>query len=405
MELDDNNHNAAKEYYRSAIRMNGSNLWLFLNYYRSCDAMGEHEQALEILLQGLQLYPRHSHLLKLLDEAIHKHWEKHNRRLKVLSNTQQRNQLIDETHQLSQYYQQIYTQAFADVAGASKQSVPTPEKKTYPVNQRKILIIGDYHIPQCIRYRIDQKIEQLNAAGYTVLAMSWTDLQPNEVVLSDIILIYRAPALPQMIKVIAKAKSLNKIIIYEMDDLIFDPIYPADFSEYAGAVSIEDYGNLTHGMALFCEAAKLCDYAIASTNPLKTYLEKLVSSRTAYVHRNGFDSYNEPIIAMQNQAMQNQASAAQIAHADNLQSGDILDDKAQNAKTAKLAEQDPVAADPVHIFYGSGTLAHNTDFIEIALPVNRKNLTKLCARSFYGGGSSHPARTICQAICRANHHV
>lgn len=83
--------------------------------------------------------------------------------------------------------------------------------------------------------------------------------------------------------------------------------------------------ELRKGMALYA-AARLCRYGIASTLPLCEELQSLVTSGTCLLHRNGLDKHNQIKITQRNNK------------------------------------------DCINIFYGSGTHAHNSDFIEQALP-------------------------------------
>ncbi|MBK8815431.1 MAG: glycosyltransferase [Methylococcaceae bacterium] len=188
--------------------------------------------------------------------------------------------------------------------------------------------MGDFFLPQCIRYRIEQKLEQLSFAGYEASAVSWT--LPEKIfqalAFHDVIIFYRTPALPEIVRSIVHARALGKLTFYEIDDLLFEPIYPPPIQSYGSYVSPDSYAGLLKGMALYNNAAKLCEFGIASTQPLVERLSKYVESGICYMHRNGLDSQN---------SYSNHRSP----------------DKTY-----------------VDIFYGSGTQAHNSDFIDIALP-------------------------------------
>jgi glycosyltransferase involved in cell wall biosynthesis len=358
--LDSADYAQAKVYYLLSIELGGSSLWLFNNTVRCLRQLGNFKQALECLIKALSLFPEHSHLLKLLYETLQEDWDKVNTEYQAMARLQHREKLIKGIANTVDYHSKVLRKALT-ISNNKDQLQAMPS-----LNGRKVLIIGDYHVPQCVRYRIVQKQEQLLEAGYEVSTFSWTDINQNELNLSDIIIVYRAPALPPIVQAITKAKLLGKIVIYEIDDLIFDIVYPADYSEYAGAVSINQYGSLTHGMALFNAAARLCDYAIASTEPLQQHLAKLVSSGQAFVHRNGLDFNNTS----------------------------ILDSKIAKHKDPLL---DTKEEDIVTIFYGSGTLAHNTDFIEIALPAIEKILQKYSqARFMVVGHLTLPKRFVQQ---------
>lgn len=194
----------------------------------------------------------------------------------------------------------------------------------------RVLIVGDRFLPQCERYRITQKVEQLEAAGMRVTVVSWAEIQTHmsALALHDIIIFYRVPALPPVVKAIAQVNASGRLAIYEIDDLIFDPIYPPAIDTYGGAVGVPQYIGLARGMALFNAAARLCRVGIASTKALQEWLAELVAERRCLLHRNGLDSqFGVPI----------------------LRAPPMIDDK-------------------INLFYGSGTLAHNNDFCDLALP-------------------------------------
>lgn len=194
----------------------------------------------------------------------------------------------------------------------------------------RVLIIADCQLPQCVRYRIEQKLEQLAAVGYSANAVSWTDPQAARQALAfhDQVIFYRVPAFPQVVRLIAMARMLGKVTFYEIDDLIFDPIYPPPIESYGGFVDSSEYLDLVKGAALFRAAAQLCDFGIASTHPLVEHLRNVVRSGRCFLHRNGLDRFS-PI---------------------NLEIPARPDDAG------------------INIFYGSATRAHNSDFIDEALP-------------------------------------
>lgn len=339
MYMDISSFAQAKRYYLASVDLGSNSLWLYINTSRCLRNLGEFKQALSFLSKGLSIFPEHSHLKRLFNETLRENWAKADEEYQAMARLQYREELITGVlATVNQHYDMLKGVLTLTEGQEKLQDMPK-------LNSRKVHILGDYHVTQCVRYRIEQKQEQLIEAGYQVTTSSWTDINQNELNLSDIIIVYRAPALPPVVHAITKAKLLGKIVIYEIDDLIFDAIYPAEYSEYAGAISIEEYGGLTHGMALFNAAARLCDYAIASTEPLQQRLSQLVTSGQAFIHRNGLDIHNN----------------------------NILDNNiARPHPSLSSAPED----DTITIFYGSGTLAHNTDFIKIALPAIERVLQK-----------------------------
>jgi tetratricopeptide (TPR) repeat protein len=199
------------------------------------------------------------------------------------------------------------------------------------LNRERVTIIGDYFIPQCIRYRIDQKKAQLELAGMSVNTVDWTkDLEElnKAICFSDIILFYRCPGLPKLLQIAEKAKSLGKVCVYDIDDLIFTQAFPSAIESYASMIDADHYCELVRSFHLYAEMAKSCHYSIASTRSISDKLENLVQCKKGYVHRNALDKNSL-----------------------------VREKKHSNNKKT------------IDIFYGSATLAHNADFTEALLPV------------------------------------
>ena len=97
---------------------------------------------------------------------------------------------------------------------------------------------------------------------------------------------------------------------------------------------VATYLNLIKGMAYLNVAAKHCRLGLTSTIPLSQHLARQVFGRECLIHRNGLDHYHSP----------------QLIARDNNQYIDI--------------------------FYGSGTQAHNADFVDLALPAITKVMVK-----------------------------
>ncbi|GAB4370542.1 MAG: hypothetical protein Kow00121_11330 [Elainellaceae cyanobacterium] len=199
-------------------------------------------------------------------------------------------------------------------------------------HQPKILLVVDDYLPQCFRYRVQQKIEQLEYAGFPVECFSSREIVKarNMLHFCHVAIFYRVPALPDVIETIEYAKTIKKVVFYEIDDLIFDETdFPDPIESYGGQITVEQYEGLMRGTTLFREAMALCDYAIASTPTLAAEMEKIVGQRTCFLHRNALDALN-------------------------LASLNLGISKIQRSYLS--------------IFYGSGTKAHNADFSELVAP-------------------------------------
>ena len=282
------------------------------------------QQAIDTIVDEINNNPRETGLDEFLGDKMKAFWQAKEAELTDLAKLHAtqgpsvRASLLNETSTAVDFIADSFKKAFLALSEPLKTRI----------NARRVLIVGDFFLPQCIRYRIEQKLEQLNQSGYEATAVSWT--LPGkifkELAFHDIVIFYRTPALPDIVRAIVYARALGKLTFYEIDDLLFEPIYPPPIESYGLDVTEERYLGLLKGMALYHNAAKLCEFGIASTQPLVERLGKLVESGTCFLHRNGLDSQN----------------------------GDWSGNKSDKAF--------------VDIFYGSGTQAHNSDFIEIALP-------------------------------------
>ncbi|MEO0927720.1 MAG: tetratricopeptide repeat protein [Cyanobacteria bacterium J06643_13] len=218
--------------------------------------------------------------------------------------------------------------------------IPQLKKPRELPENPSVLLIVDNHLAQCMHYRVEQKVEQLEAAGITVEYFPWGEVKQakNRLPFHHAVIFYRVPALPDLIETIEYAKAIKKVVFYEIDDLIFKASeYPDPIESYGGQVSEEQYRGLLRGTTLFKEAMALCDYGIASTPALAAEMEQVVASKTCFIHRNALDHLNSEFVSY---------------------------------NTPKIER------DYLSIFYGSGTKAHNADFEQLAAPAIAKILER-----------------------------
>ncbi len=207
-----------------------------------------------------------------------------------------------------------------------------PEKPT-------VLLIVEETLPQCFRYRVQQKLEQLQTLNYQVSWLSWRHYKQAQAQLHfcHIVIFYRVPAFKEVIETIKYAKSLNKIVFFDIDDLIFNrDAYPEPYENLEGQVSRDEYSGLVQGVTFYREALMLCDYAIASTPSLAMEMEHVIGSGNVWCHRNAIDN-----------------TLLQFTY----------------------TQSPKIARDYVSIFYGSGTKTHDADFL-IAAPAIARIMAK-----------------------------
>lgn len=325
--LESGHYNIALSYYNAAIELPVSSKLLYLSRAKCFEKLSRYDDALKSLTRSYELFPEFTSQFDRFDEITEKAWSDFYPILLVDTLVKKRDKLIEEMTGLATSIYNLYLLMFGGVV---------KDEIYHDINTSKILIIGDYHVPQCERYRINQKVEQLEALGKTVTCVNWVELDKhqNQVALHDFVIFYRVPAVPKVLKAMAQVNATGKVSLYEIDDLLFDPVYPPAIESYGGYVTMETYRELTRGMAMFNAAARFCRYGIASTEALRESLEQLVFGKRCLLHRNGLDHLNKFRIS----------------------------DKS-NKRT-------------IDIFYGSGTMAHNSDFTDLALPAIEKVLSE-----------------------------
>ncbi|MFZ2725016.1 MAG: glycosyltransferase [Methylococcaceae bacterium] len=323
-------YETAAAYYEGALRTKIGSVsnWLFINLIKCTQLITQPRYVVEATLKGIENSPEKGALLENLDDAIKTYWLKQLGDLDARTALNEREALLVRTQKATDFIYNSYLRAY----GAKNHP-----KKVTSCNLQRILIVGDFHIAQCIRYRIDQKVEQLKEAGKEVTTVSWTELHKaqNELIFHDVVIFYRVPAEPVVLKAMAQVNATGKLSFYEIDDLLFDSNYPPALETYGGYLNLSTYLQLLRGMASFHAAAQYCRFGIASTQPLADKLQTLVFDKHCFVHRNGLDSLN------------------------------VFKSKVHSNDKAHLS-----------IFYGSGTMAHNSDFIELALPALDKLLAQ-----------------------------
>ncbi|MEZ9657988.1 glycosyltransferase [Vibrio sp. 10N.261.52.F3] len=297
------------------------------NYIDNLLKQNKVSEALDVLESAINEKPELSFLHGKLDSVAEQFFLENAGEIQTLA-------LLDKRDELIQLYQalceRVYSAFYCTFNNNSTMSLKPK------IDTDRVLIVGDYHVTQCIRYRIDQKTEQLESQGKQVTTIDWTALSEhqNELALHDVVIFYRVPAVPSVLKAMAQVNANGKASFYEIDDLLFEKSYPAPIETFGNYIGLDTHIELRTSMARFRAAATFCRYGISSTQLLCDKLQPLVMGKHCILHRNGLDKLS---------VIRNQG------------------------KTTKAT---------VDIFYGSGTQAHNSDFIEQALPALESVLTK-----------------------------
>lgn len=136
-----------------------------------------------------------------------------------------------------------------------------------------ILIIDGVEdvIPQLTKYRVQNKIEQLESLGYKVWSINLSSFQMGYAEHASHIIIYRAPLDNKLVELINLAKKYNKVVLYDIDDLVIDTKY-TDQLTYVQELSSSEKQNYDNGVISYGEMLKLCDGVVTSTQKMKNEL-------------------------------------------------------------------------------------------------------------------------------------
>ena len=195
--------------------------------------------------------------------------------------------------------------------------------KAVPRDQYILIIDGvENIIPQCTRYRVLNKAEQLRKNGFAVKVVNASEFSLAQAQYASHIIIYRAPWSAQLQLLCDLAREEHKPVYFDIDDLVFDTLYTDQLS-YTQGLSDKEKGNYDAGVKNYGKMLAACDGAITSTNQLKEELIK----------------YKDSVLLNRN-----------------LASSELI------AVSSQFLKEDFGADDRIKIGYFSGSISHNENF-------------------------------------------
>lgn len=200
-------------------------------------------------------------------------------------------------------------------------------------HQEHILIIDGVEnaIPQCTRYRVENKAEQLRSLGYNVWTANASNFQMGYAEHASAIIIYRAGYSSKFAELFRLAHKYDKFIYYDIDDLVIDTKY-TDLLTYTQNISEQEKRSYDAGVHSYGQMLELCDGVITSTKVLKH--ELLNYKKKVLINRN-------------------------------LASKELIE---LSEKSIKNYNQ---SSDKVKIGYFSGSITHNENFDLIKTPLSQ----------------------------------
>ena len=173
----------------------------------------------------------------------------------------------------------------------SDKNITNEPKLTYNyfLKKRKVsdvLFINGCHynmLPHPYRYRVLNQMEQL-AAGFLESVVVFY-LRLNHLIVRDfrVIIFYRCPWTEEVGKAITLAKSLNKKVIFDIDDLTIDTKY-TNTIPYVQTLPFSGKIMYDKGVIRMKKTFQLCEEAITTTESLAKELKKYVSK--VFINRN-----------------------------------------------------------------------------------------------------------------------
>lgn len=198
-------------------------------------------------------------------------------------------------------------------------------KKFKSISREQFILIIDgveNIIPQCTRYRVLNKAEQLRKNGFTVKVVNLSEFEISQAQHASHIIIYRAPWSYQLQFLCDTARRDKKPVYFDIDDLVFDTVYTDQLS-YTQGLSEKEKGNYDAGVKNYGKMLAACDGAITSTLQLQEELLK----------------YQDKVLLNRNRA-----------------SSDLIEISSHFIKD--YSQQNP----KVKIGYFSGSISHNENF-------------------------------------------
>lgn len=312
-------HKDAAKHYSDLIDSNSAQQWSYINLSLCHEQMSNHYEAAKTIVKGALAFPDDVNMRERAEKASRHHF------MEIL----RKSRIKALVHGIPESRDRV------------REALTLFDKEQFPALRDKAIkhvsIIGNHDLPQCRAYRIDQKVEHLEAAGYDVRVYKHTEnldafrLRIDE---TDAVIFYRVAAMPDIIEAINAANIRGLPTFYEIDDLLFDEaLFPPPLETYAGQIGPEQHASMATDVPLLRHAMGLCRYGIASTPALAAEMEPVVHSGKVFLHRNAFGSLHEKM------------------------SGLPQDLKVETE------------TDEITIFYGSGTKAHKDDFHNLIEPV------------------------------------
>ena len=149
-----------------------------------------------------------------------------------------------------------------------------PQLPPRPGPKRHWLLCANDNLAQCWLYRVEHKHQQLKALGGQATLLRLSELQTCHSISKklesiDGLLIHRLPASPALFTLIAAARRQGIPVLFDLDDLLFDPEQsPPPLGNYGGSVPSEWHRSCRVTLPLLQASLQAADQLLFSTSTL-----------------------------------------------------------------------------------------------------------------------------------------
>lgn len=182
-------------------------------------------------------------------------------------------------------------------------ALPESQGRLQPTDRRplarpRIALIGALDLPQCKKYRVLQKIEELEAHGCRVVVSDHADVPRSfdAMQLARSVLFYRVPDGAVLQAYLDEAARLGLPKVYDIDDPIFCRTIYSENANLQTLTRIER-DRLLANSARYLAAMQRCDATIVSTPGLADVAAAYLNGKRVHLWRNAIDAESKAICA------------------------------------------------------------------------------------------------------------
>lgn len=219
-----------------------------------------------------------------------------------------------------------------------------------------VLFINGCFLPHPSRYRVTHQREQLFANGVSSNEVFYENLSLDLVKRYRLFIFFRCPYTDMIGEFIKLAKSMNKKVLFDIDDLVIDRKY-TDQIPYLKTMTARERVGYNDGVQKMRKTLRLCDGAITTTERLAEELRHYVSD--VYINRN---TASDEMLGLSKWAAFDRDELPYLP----IEQATNQTDQKRIIAAQKEAEARRISG-IVRIGYFSGSITHNDD-IQLILP-------------------------------------